>query len=214
MTQDSSFLARWSRRKAQARQGVPLAEELPAPVRPEPAARPVSPRSGAVAALPPTDQIEPAAPAAVAEPAPTLADVAQLDVGAPDYSRFVARHVATEVKNAALKKLFSDPHFNVMDGLDIYIDDYSQPDPLPPGMLAQLRQSDALGLFRRDEPAADAMIDAAGAAEPAPAAPVTLPTVSACDPCDENPDLRLQPHDAAGRAGPEPRPGPDTGREC
>jgi hypothetical protein len=40
--------------------------------------------------------------------------------------------VAPEVKNAAFKKLFADPHFNVMDGLDIYIDDYSKPDPLPP----------------------------------------------------------------------------------
>jgi hypothetical protein len=31
------------------------------------------------------------------------------------------------VKNAAMKKLFADPHFNVMDRLDIYIDDYSSP---------------------------------------------------------------------------------------
>ncbi|MFM2057269.1 MAG: hypothetical protein RLY71_1654 [Pseudomonadota bacterium] len=209
MTQDSSFLARWSRRKVQARQGVPLAEGPSA--QPVPAERP-APAPCERAALPPTE------PTAPAEPAPTLADVAQLDVGAPDYSRFVARHVATEVKNAALKKLFSDPHFNVMDGLDIYIDDYSQPDPLSPGMLAQLRQSDALGLFRRDEPAAVMPAHtgpvAADAAEPTPATPATLSTVSACDPCDENPDLRLQPHDAAGRAGPEPRPGPDTGREC
>ena len=30
-----------------------------------------------------------------------------------------------------MKKLFSDPHFNVMDGLDTYIDDYGKPDPLP-----------------------------------------------------------------------------------
>ena len=30
-----------------------------------------------------------------------------------------------------MKKLFSDPHFNVMDGLDTYIDDYGKPDPIP-----------------------------------------------------------------------------------
>lgn len=30
------------------------------------------------------------------------------------------------VKRAALKKLFSDPRFNVMDGLDVDIDDYSK----------------------------------------------------------------------------------------
>ena len=45
------------------------------------------------------------------------------------------------LRRAALQKLFSDPHFNVMDGLDTYIDDYSQPNPLPPAMLAGLRQA-------------------------------------------------------------------------
>jgi hypothetical protein len=59
----------------------------------------------------------------------------------------VASDVQPEVKNAALKKLFSDPHYNVMDGLDTYIDDYSQPDPLPPGMLEKMAQSAFLGLF-------------------------------------------------------------------
>ena len=43
-----------------------------------------------------------------------------------------------DVKRAALRKLFTDPHFNVMDGLDIYIDDYSKPDPMPEGMLDKL----------------------------------------------------------------------------
>ena len=36
-----------------------------------------------------------------------------------------------------------------MDGLDIYIDDYSKPDPLPPGMLARMVQSDMLKLFQK-----------------------------------------------------------------
>jgi hypothetical protein len=45
--------------------------------------------------------------------------------------------------------MFTDPHFNVMDGLDIYIDDYSKPDPLPPGMLERMVQSDMLNLFRK-----------------------------------------------------------------
>jgi hypothetical protein len=47
--------------------------------------------------------------------------------------------------------MFTDPHFNVMDGLDIYIDDYSKPDPLPPGMLERMVQSDMLNLFRKPE---------------------------------------------------------------
>ena len=42
---------------------------------------------------------------------------------------------------AALKRLFTDPHFNVMDGLDVYIDDYSKTEPIPPAMMAGLRQA-------------------------------------------------------------------------
>ena len=61
---------------------------------------------------------------------PTLADVAAL-TRESDYSRFMATGVDGSVRNAALKKLFSDPHFNIMDGLDTYIDDYNKPDPLP-----------------------------------------------------------------------------------
>ena len=52
---------------------------------------------------------------------------------------------------SALKKLFADPHFNRMDGLDIYIDDYTKPDPMPRAMLARLNQSRLLGLFEEDE---------------------------------------------------------------
>ena len=52
--------------------------------------------------------------------------------------------VDESLKRAALKKLFADPHFNVMDGLDVYIDDYSKPDPIPPDMLARLIQNRAL----------------------------------------------------------------------
>jgi hypothetical protein len=53
------------------------------------------------------------------------------------------------VQQAALKKMFTDPHFNVMDGLDIYIDDYSKPDPLPSGMLERMTQSNMLNLFQK-----------------------------------------------------------------
>ena len=74
--------------------------------------------------------------APAAAPPPTLDDVAVL-TRESDYSRFVAPDVDGGVSNAALKKLFSDPHFNVMDGLDTYIDDYSKPDPLPPACCAR-----------------------------------------------------------------------------
>ncbi|HJW12764.1 MAG TPA: DUF3306 domain-containing protein [Albitalea sp.] len=149
------FLSRWSRRKA----GVALEEEqLAAP-------------DAALPAEPP-----PPEPPVDAPPPPTMDDVAQLTRDS-DFSRFVAPNVDDGVKRAAMKKLFTDPHFNVMDGLDTYIDDYGQPDPIPESMLRRMAQAQVLGLFD-DE------------AKPEPKA-------------DEDPDLRLQQDDAAGPAGPD-----------
>lgn len=76
-------------------------------------------------------------------PLPSMADVARLTPES-DYSGFLATGVDEAVKRSALKKLFTDPHFNIMDGLDIYVGDYSQPDPMPPGMLAALNHAQAL----------------------------------------------------------------------
>lgn len=58
-----------------------------------------------------------------------------------DYRAFFDSKVDEETRRAALKKLFSDPRFNVMDGLDVYIDDYSKGEPIPAAMLAQLKQA-------------------------------------------------------------------------
>jgi len=55
-----------------------------------------------------------------------------------DFRGFLQPKVDEAVKRAALKKLFNDPRFNVMDRLDVYIDDYSQPDPLPREWLREL----------------------------------------------------------------------------
>ncbi|MFL6715839.1 MAG: DUF3306 domain-containing protein [Burkholderiaceae bacterium] len=87
----------------------------------------------------------PVAPAAPAEalPPPTLDDVAALNHDA-DFRRFVAPGVDEAVRRSAMKKLFTDPHFNVMDGLDIYIDDYNKFEPLPAAMLAMLEHAKPL----------------------------------------------------------------------
>ena len=58
-----------------------------------------------------------------------------------DFSAFLRANVEERVKRAALKKLFSDPHFNVMDGLDVYIDDYTRNDPIPEEMLKTLEHA-------------------------------------------------------------------------
>jgi hypothetical protein len=199
MADDAGFLSRWSRRKVSVRDGavVPPMPPLP-PVEPAPRSTPVGVAQTLV--TPPVAAVEPApAPAG-----PTLADVAEL-TRESDFTRFVAPGVDGDVKNAALKKLFGDPHFNVMDGLDTYIDDYGKPSPLPESVLRQMAQAKFLGLFSDEDD------DALPAATP-PATTDRTPTPPD-SPAHEDTDLRLQPHDAAGRPGPEPGAGQDGGRE-
>jgi len=126
-----SFLNRWSKRKA-GKQDDPV--EQPKEVVQTPA--PIS-----------ADE--------EAKPPVSLEDVEKIDRFDPDFSAFMKPDVDPAVQQAALKKMFTDPHFNVMDGLDIYIDDYSKPDPLPPGMLERMVQSDMLNLFRKTEDASN-----------------------------------------------------------
>jgi hypothetical protein len=191
---DSGFLSRWSRRKVQVRQGV-VPAELPPPAAVVALEAPAAP--GLVVA-----EVEPVDTAPPAPPSPTLADVTALGRDS-DYTRFVAPGVDSSVKNAALKKLFSDPHFNLMDGLDTYIDDYGQPDPLPAGMLRQMVQAQVLGLFADD---ADAPAEGT-----APAAAPLSPIPPAQARPDEDAALRLQPHDAAGPPGADGGTGPHAG---
>jgi hypothetical protein len=155
---DAGFLSRWSRRKTAARAGEDVA--------PEPVAVPVAP-----ADIPP----QPADAASLPQaPALTLADVALLRPG-DEISRFVARGVDESVKRAALKTLFADPHFNVMDGLDTYIDDYGKPDPIPLDVLRRLTQSESLGLFDPVEASEETVEAVTGPALPAPAAGPVAP---------------------------------------
>lgn len=67
-----------------------------------------------------------------------------------DYTGFLHPKVDEDTKRAALKRLFSDPRFNVMDGLDVYIDDYAKPNVLPAEMLAGLRQAQRILDFARE----------------------------------------------------------------
>ena len=83
-------------------------------------------------------------------PLPTLEDTHALTPQS-DFKPFMARGVAADVKNAAMKKLFADPHYNVMDRLDTYIDDYSLPDPIPEAMLRQMVSAKFLNLFDEED---------------------------------------------------------------
>jgi hypothetical protein len=93
-------------------------------------------------AVPPIDPHAPLAPQRVgAAPAlPTLDDVVRLDLNS-DFSAFVAKGVDQDVRRLAMKKLFSDPHFNLIDRLDVYMDDYNKPSPVSAEMLAALHHT-------------------------------------------------------------------------
>ena len=191
----NGFLSRWARRKEQVQSGVAVLPEAPtAVVSPMPVSMPL-PDAPAAAPAPSTIEVD-------APPLPTLQDVALL-TRESDYSRFVAPGVGNDVRNAAMKKLFTDPHFNLMDGLDTYIDDYGKPDPLPLAMLRQMNQAKFLGLFDDEDEAAEAQRRIA--TDTAPNAPEAE---SESDPepelpADDHPDLQLQQDHAAGRPGPD-----------
>src|SRR5262245_940679 len=124
----SGFLGRWSQRKLDACEGKPVEPEAPVKAPPLPSVAPpaVPAGTGAPATGEATAKVE-----APQEPLPTLEDTRELTPES-DFTRFARPGVAPEVRNAAMKKLFADPRFNVMDGLDVYIDDYSKPDPISP----------------------------------------------------------------------------------
>ncbi|MBT9466354.1 DUF3306 domain-containing protein [Hydrogenophaga sp.] len=202
---DNNFFSRWSRRKVQVRTGEPLPAEPPAP-----AAAVVVP-AAVVAPAPviPSAEEPPEAP-----PALTLDDVARLTPES-DYSAFVARSVSPDVRNAAVKKLFTDPHYNIMDGLDIYIDDYSQPSPLSVADMAKMVGAQFLKLVddpNEVKPAAPVAADyPTETLAPAPEVGQALPddnddpsVPETPDTHDDHADLQLQPDHA-----PEP---PGSGR--
>ena len=216
------FLGRWSQRKQALREGRPL-DEPPQPTAVNPSV------SAAGVPVPPVPSA--ADPAPKAAPPPTLEDVKALTADS-SYAPFVSRDVAPDVRNAAMKKLFTDPHYNVMDGLDIYIDDYSVPSPMPAAMLRQLASAKFLNLFDEDPPPAPAeapqalatredattapeacvaqLTPAQALADPSATLPPDVLPVSTFDmatPHKDTPhdhtDLRLQPDHAARPEGPE-----------
>ncbi|MDB5920114.1 MAG: hypothetical protein JWR40_4348 [Massilia sp.] len=168
---NEGFLKRWSRLKAapeapQTREALPTPAELPthAPHASQ------SAHALPVAGAPHTSATE----TSPATPLPTLADAAMLNADS-DYAAFVARGVDADVRRLAMKKLFADPHFNLVDGLDIYMGDYNLPSPVSPAMLASLTH--ARSVFTR----IDELLDPAAADEAAPSIDTQTPVTDAAD---------------------------------
>ena len=121
----------------------------------------------------------------------TPADLPPVESLTPDsdYTRFMQPDVPRASRNAAMKKLFTDPHFNVMDGLDTYIADYSIEDPIPESMLRELAQSKMLGLFdeKKEDEGPCAAIEANSDTETAVNSDAEVPSVEpAPGPVPEN----------------------------
>jgi hypothetical protein len=212
------FFSRWSRRKQDAAKGVALDEPAPKP-RPTDAP-PLSVTDDASPHTPSPDRpvagATDTAEASPAQPLPTLDDVQALTPES-DFQAFMKQGVPAQVRNAAVKKLFADPHFNVMDGLDIYIGDYNIPDPLPAGMLQQMASAQFMQLVPPETPHSSGALteenphsSAAGAETSAVVAqsphPQAAPAVHDMPPSEhDDPDLQLQPNHAP--ASPDPGPG-------
>jgi hypothetical protein len=165
MVDEENFLKRWSRRKLEK------ASEQPAAV-PPPADTP---------------QQQPPAGAAsgASHPAPAeLPTIDSLQGLASDYKEFLNPQVDENLRRSALKKLFHDPHFNVMDGLDVYIDDYSKPDPIPESMLKDLLARHGSIIEAAEEH--DAVVAPRPAAE-VPSPPAAPPPALAEEPKSEAP---------------------------
>ncbi len=194
-----NFFSRWSRRKQDERAGKSLAEpevavganlSEPAPPMPVVAAT-VQPAAPALAKLPSLEEAQALTPES-------------------DFKPFMAHGVTPDVKNAAMRKLFADPHFNVMDRMDTYIDDYSLADPLPESMLRKMASAKFLNLFEDDdkkeeETKAQAAALSTPSAPPetrdapnTPAAQVVAQSPLTLEPPEKNDDtdLRLQPDHA------------------
>lgn len=124
---EEGFLRRWARLKSSGGDAVPAPAPAPAPV---PASVPA-----------PAPRAAPGQAEAEARPLPTLEDVVRLAPDADDFSAFVARGVDKTVQRLALKKMFTDPHFHAIDGLDMYMSDYNKAAPIEPDMLASLKHA-------------------------------------------------------------------------
>lgn len=145
---------------------------------------------------------QPPAPEAPRDAPPQLPPLEKLTLDS-DYSHFFHPKVDENLRRAALKRLFSEPHFNVMDGLDVYIDDYSKPSPLPAEMLATLKQ-------------AQKILDWAKEGEGNGTQPGQAPLASEAQPALENPmatEDTYATRTATGEGHVEPAPSESTERK-
>ena len=110
-----------------SRRKLQQAEEQPAP--PAVAERKEEP----VVALPPVEELTPQS----------------------DFAPFMNPKVDDDTRRSALKKLFSDAHFNVADPFEAYSGDYTKSEPIPELMLAAINKARDLAINGLEEAKAE-----------------------------------------------------------
>jgi len=151
---EAGFLSRWSRRK----QAIARGETPPEPPAP-------------VVAV---------APSADAPPEAPLPDPLTLGM-ADDFSAFLRDKVPPALKHKAMQHLFSHPHFNELDMMDVYMEDFNLVPNLDTASMDLVKHAKAV--LSPDIPAPDAV----GQAESAQALPAAEPEQTA-DAGDTGPD--------------------------
>lgn len=78
-----------------------------------------------------------------------------------DLSALFRPDVSRDARQQALRGLFMTAHYREMDGLDVYVGDYSKPELLTAEVLEKIDHARAL--LNRDAPEPEALIDQAPA---------------------------------------------------
>ncbi len=128
------------------------------------------------------------------DPPPPLPPLESLSFDS-DFRAFMHPKVEDGLRRAALKKLFSDPHFNVMDGLDVYIDDYNKFEPLEPELLARLTHT------------VEHLLQSRSREEEAPQGPALAQAGEGLPPPGQEPPAAPEPSETRGEGAPA---APDT----
>ena len=85
------------------------------------------------------EEERPVVPQANQAPAAPLQPVEDLKPDS-DFKPFMDPRVGDETRRSALKKLFSDAHFNVPDPFEAYSEDYTKSEPIPAKMLKAINR--------------------------------------------------------------------------
>ena len=187
---EEPFISRWSRLKARSREpAAPVAEASAA----LPQAGEDTPPQAAAPQTAQTQTAQTQTEPTQATPPPELPDIDLLGEDS-DYSAFLAEGVDATLRRKALRKLFHSPKFNVLDGLDDYMGDYTQFEPLGSIVTADMRYQ----IERAARLAEQALAEEDGRAAPA-GSPDTAPVVAEAAPRDDSSDQPTEQHDEPDR---------------